>query len=272
MSLYKEIKQTIKQTIDQRYILITLIKRDFSSRYLSSYIGLPWAFIQPAMYILVIWFAFTFGLRGGGQTNPEIPYAAWLMLGMIPWMFISQTMIVSASSLQEYSFLIKKTNVPVVLIPIIKIFSGMIVHIILLSLIILLLIFFYGIDPSIYWIQIFYYLFAEIILLSGIAWFASSVNVFIKDMGHLINVIVTMLFWATPIIWPYSQLTGNYKYIALLNPFFYITEGYRFTFVDQTWFFEYTEMNVLFWTFTIIIFVVGGLTFRRLKPYFADVL
>ena len=270
MGLKQEIKRTIKKSIEQRHILITLIKRDFASRYLSSYIGLPWAFIQPAMYVFVIWFAFTFGLRGGGLSDSGAPYAPWLILGLIPWMFISQTMIVSANSLDEYAFLIKKTNVPVVMIPIIKIFSGLIVHGILLGLIILLLIIFYGIYPTIYWFQIIYYLFALIILLSGIAWFVSSVNVFIKDMGHFVNILVTMLFWATPIIWPYSMLSGNYKYVALLNPFFYIIEGYRYTFVDKTWFFEYTEMNVFFWTFTVIIYVIGSLTFRRLKPSFAD--
>ena len=269
MSLYKELKQTVKKTIDQRYILITLIKRDFSSRYLSSFIGLPWAIIQPAMYVFVVWFAFTYGLRGG-VSGSGVPHAPWLMLGLIPWMFISQTMIVSANSLSEYSFLIKKTNVPIVLIPMIKVFSGMIVHIILVSIIMLLLIFFYDIYPTIYWIQIIFYLFALTILLTGISWFVSSVNVFIKDMAHFVNIIVTMLFWATPIIWPFSFLSGNYRYVALLNPFFYITEGYRYTFVEETWFFEYTEMNVFFWTFTIMIFVVGGLTFRRLKPSFAD--
>ena len=253
----------------QRRIMYILIIRDFKSRYLSSFVGLPWAFIQPAMYILVIWFAFTFGIRGG-QAESGGDFAPWLLMGLIPWMFISQTMIVSADSLNEYSFLIKKTNIPVAMIPIIKIFSGLIVHTILMSFIIILIVVYYGIYPTVYWFQIFYYLFALTFLLSGIAWFVSSVNVFIKDMAHLVNVVVTMLFWATPIIWSYSMLVGNYRYIALLNPFFYITEGYRYTFIEKRWFFEYTEMNIFFWTFAILIFVIGGLTFQRLKPNFAD--
>ena len=255
--------------VEHRKVMYTLVIHDFKSRYLSSFIGLPWAFIHPAAYVFVIWFAFTYGLRVG-QSASGVPYAPWLILGFIPWMFISQTLIVSSNSINEYSYLIKKTNFPVSMIPIIKIFSGMIVHFILIICIILILILSYGIYPTVYWFQIFYYLFALTALLTGIAWFVSSVNVFIKDMAHFVNIIVTMLFWATPIIWPYSMLTGNYKYVALLNPFFYIIEGYRFTFIEKTWFFEYTEMNILFWTFTVLIFVVGSLTFRRLKPYFAD--
>lgn len=263
--------QFIKDLFNQKEVLKTLVIRDFKSRYLSSLIGLPWAFIQPAVYVLVVWFAFTFGLRGGDVAK-GIAYAPWLLVSIVPWMFISQTMIVSCMALPDYAYLIKKTSFNVSFIPIIKILSGMIVHVILIFFIVILLIFSYNIYPTIYWIQIFYYLFATFFLLSGIAWFVAAVNIFLHDMGHFINILTTILFWATPIIWPYTMLQGKMRYIALLNPFFYITEGYRYTFIEQRWFFEFTEMNILFWTVSITIFVVGSLTFIRLKPDFGDVL
>jgi teichoic acid transport system permease protein len=261
--------QTLREFYNQRNVFVTLVVRDFKTRYLSTLIGLPWAFIQPAVYIFVVWFAFTFGLRGG-NTASGIPFAPWLIAGLIPWLFMSQTMIVSTASIMNYSYLIKKTNFNVSLIPIIKIFSGMIVHAILIGCFCILLIFAYGIHPSIYWLQIFYYLFALTVLLSGIGWFVASVNVFIRDMAHIVNILTTMLFWATPIIWPFSMLNGNYKYIALLNPFFYITEGYRYTFVDKKWFFEFTEMNIYFWTVTLLILFLGIFTFKKLRPDFGD--
>ncbi len=265
----KDSNNIITTIIKQRNIFFLLVRRDFESRYLSSFIGLPWAFIQPAVYVFVIWFAFTFGLRGG-QTASGGEYAPWLILGLIPWLFISQTMVVSSASITEYSYLIKKTNFPVSMIPIIKIFSGMIVHSILIILIIVIIVFFYGINPTVYWFQIFYYLFALIFLLSGIAWFVASVNVFIHDMAHIVTILVTMLFWATPIIWPFTMLSGNLRYIALLNPFFYIIEGYRYTFIEQKWFFQFAEMNIFFWTFSILIFILGYITFSKLEPRFAD--
>lgn len=271
MKCIKPLFDFISTFYKQRRILFILVKRDFEGRYLSSLIGLPWAFIQPAVYIFVIWFAFTYGLKSA-PVSPGVPYAPWLILGVIPWMFISQTMIVGSVSLMEYSYLIKKTNFPVSMIPLIKIFSGMIIHITLVLLIVFIMIVFYDIYPTIYWIQIFYYLFALTVLLSGISWFIASINVYIHDMAHIVNIIVTMLFWATPVIWPYSMLTGNLRYIALLNPFFYITEGYRYTFIEKRWFFEFTEMNALFWIFTLLIFILGVFTFKKLKPYFADVL
>lgn len=260
--------RVIKQN---RTTMVALIVRDFKARYLSSYLGLPWAFIQPIMYVFVIWFAFTFGLRGG-HSSTGVPFSAWLIVAMAPWLFISQTMSASCNAIHEYSYLIKKTAFNVNLIPVIKIFSGLIIHGVLIMAIIVMLMFSYGIYPNIYWIQIIYYQFAMIVLLTGIVWFISSVNVFIHDMAHVINILVTMMFWATPIIWPYSKLHGGFRYIALLNPFFYITEGYRYTFIEKVWFFEFVEMNVYFWGVTLLLFLIGTLTFNKLKKDFGDVL
>jgi ABC-type polysaccharide/polyol phosphate export permease len=261
----------IKDLNKQKVVLFTLIKRDFSSRFLSSYIGLPWAFIQPITHVFVMWFAFTYGLRTGTMNN-GIPFAPWLMASLIPWMFISQTIIVSCMALPEYAYLIKKTKFNITYIPLIKIFSGMIVHGAMLVMVMLILVFHFDISPTIYWIQIPYYLCASFILLAGIGWLVSSVNIFIHDIGHMVNIIISILFWATPILWPYSMLEGNLKYIALLNPFFYITEGYRYTFLEQKWFFNFPEMNAYFWTITVLITWIGWRTFKKLQPEFGDVL
>ncbi|MEI7896516.1 MAG: ABC transporter permease [bacterium] len=257
--------------IKQRYVFRTLVIHDFKSRYLSSYIGLPWAFIHPAVFVFVIWFAFTFGLRAG-NTSAGLAFAPWLLTGMIPWLFISQTMIVTCMAIPEYGYLLKKTAINVWIIPLIKIFSGFIIHLTLIGSVLVLFVLFYGIYPDIYWIQIFYYIFATLVLLTGIAWFVSSINVLVQDMAHIVNIVATVLFWATPIVWPYGKLTGNLKYIALLNPFFYITEGYRYTFLEHRWFFEFTEMNIYFWLLTTIIFLAGAYTFKKLKPEFGDIL
>lgn len=271
MKYIKSFFSSIASAYSHRYVFQILVIRDFKSRYLATYIGLPWAFIHPAVYIFVIWFAFTFGLKVV-NTSTGLLFVPWLLTGMIPWLFINQTMIVSSLAIPEYGYLIKKTDINVWVIPLIKIYSGLLIHLTLIGIALLLFVIFYGIYPEIYWIQIFYYLFATIVLLTGIAWIVSSINVVFPDMSHIINIIVTFLFWATPIVWPYSKLTGNLKYVALLNPFFYITEGYRYTFLEHRWFFEFAEMNLYFWILTAILFLAGVMVFKKLKPDFGDIL
>ncbi len=254
----------------QKYIIGQLVKRDFQNKYLASYLGLPWAFIQPVMAILVMWFAFTYGLKVG-KMDSGFPFTVWFICGMIPWLFINEAIASSSNSLIEYSYLIKKTSFKVAIIPFIKIFTGLIIH---LFFIVFLAVFAiaYGYYPDIYWIQIIYLLFATFILLTGIGWLTSSINVFVRDMGQVVNVIISILFWATPIMWPYTMLNGNMKYIALLNPFFYIIEGYRYAFLHKAWIFQNVEMTIYFWIISLTIFVAGALVFKKLTPHFADVL
>ncbi|MCE2789566.1 MAG: ABC transporter permease [Saprospiraceae bacterium] len=261
----------LKDINKQKVVLMTLVMRDFSSRYLTSYIGLPWAFIQPITHVFIMWFAFTYGLKAANTTS-GIPFTAWLMVSLIPWMFISQSIIVCCLALPEYAFLIKKTKFNVLYIPLIKILSGMVVHGVMLVFIVLLLVFKFNISPSIYWLQIPYYMLATLLLLTGIGWIVSSINIFVHDMGHIVNIVVSILFWATPILWPFTTLTGNLRYLALLNPFFYITEGYRYTFIENVWFFEFAEMNLYFWAITLFLLFFGHRTFRKLQPEFGDIL
>ena len=254
----------------QRYVIGQLVRRDFQNKYLASYIGLPWAFIQPGATILVMWFAFTFGLKINVMDG-GIPFVPWLICGLIPWFFMSETLTSSSNSLIEYAYLIQKTSFKVAIIPFIKIFTGLIIHLFFI-LILAILVMAYGYYPNIYWLQIFYLVFASFILLSGIGWLVSSINVFIRDVGLIVNVGISIIFWATPIIWPYSMLTGNLKYLALFNPFFYIIEGYRYSFLQQQWMFQNVEMTIYFWVVTVILFVSGAMIFKRLSPHFADVL
>ncbi|OFY47400.1 MAG: teichoic acid ABC transporter permease [Bacteroidetes bacterium GWF2_41_31] len=254
----------------QKYIIGQLVKRDFQNKYLASYIGLPWAFIQPIMSILVIWFAMTYGLKVG-KMETGLSFTVWFICGMIPWLFIGESITSSSNSLIEYSYLIKKTAFKVAIIPFIKIFTTLIIH---LFFIVFLAVFAiaYGFYPNIYWIQIIYLLLATFILLTGIGWLTSSINVFVRDVGQVVNVAISILFWATPIMWPYTMLHGNMKYMALFNPFFYIIEGYRYAFLNKMWIFQNVEMTIYFWIFTLTIFFVGALVFKKLTPHFADVL
>ncbi len=254
----------------QKYIIGQLVKRDFQQKYLASYIGLPWAFIQPTISILVIWFAFTYGLKMGKMNN-GLPFAPWFITGMIPWLFISETITSSSNSLIEYSYLIKKTAFKVSIIPFIKIFTSLIIHLFFI-LVIALFAIAYGFYPSIYWFQIIYLVISAFILLSGLGWLLSAINVFVRDIGPIINVAISILFWATPIMWPYTTLSGNMRYLALLNPFFYITEGYRYAFLGKAWMFQNIEMTIFFWLTTLTIFIAGALIFKKLTPHFADVL
>lgn len=253
-----------------RYVFGQLVKRDFMNKYLGSYLGLPWAFIQPLMYILVIWFAFTFGLRAG-RIGKDIPFILWFVAAMIPWNFISECIGASTYSIGEYRFLIKNITFRASIIPFIKIVTALVIHV---FFIVFLMLFacLHGYMPSIYWFQVLYYVFATVCLLAGISWLTSSLMVFVKDVGKLVQVALQIFFWATPILWPHTMLPKKYAFLTKLNPLFYITEGYRETFIHKVWFFEHIELTLFYWGITVFFFLFGAFVFNKLKPHFADVL
>ena len=80
------------------------------------------------------------------------------------------------------------------------------------------------------------------------------------------------MFWGTPIFWQINQIPIDYQWILKLNPVFYIVEGYRNTFIDHVWFWETYKITPYFLLITLLLFILGAFTFKRLRPYFADVL
>lgn len=260
----------VASLFQQRHLIRELVRRDFQNKYLASYLGLPWAFIVPGMSIFVMWFALTYGLRVG-PTADGLHYGVWFICGIIPWLFISESISSSVGSLLEYGFLIRKTTFRVSIIPLIKILTAFTIHLVFVGILIVVCIV-YDFKPGIHWLQIPYLMVATLILLLGIAWLVSALNVFTRDTGQVVYVLLPILTWLTPIMWPYSILQGNMRYMVLLNPFFYITEGYRSILLYNKSVFANAELTLFFWGVTLSFFVLGAWIFKKLSPHFADVI
>lgn len=270
MKYFKLLFAFINDIITSRHVLSQLVKRDFKSRYLGSAFGLLWAFVHPAVTIGVLWFVFEMGFRAR-PIEGKFPFVLWLATGIIPWFFISEVLGSATNSIIEHSYLVKKVAFRVGLLPIVKIASAAIVHLffifILFSLVAL-----YGYTPSFYHLQSLYYFACSVILLLGITWLTSSVVIFFKDVSQVIQVMIQFGFWGTPIFWSINNLSPKWQFFLKLNPVYYITEGFRFSFLYQVPFWEHWKWGLYFWTVTGIMFVVGGAVFMKLKRHFADVI
>lgn len=250
-------------------ILWSLTKDDFQQRYFENILGIAWAFIQPTMMILIFWFVFQVGFKSKPVDN--FPFILWLISGMIPWFFFAEGLGSATQSVLAYSYLVKKVVFRVSMLPIIKILSAIFIHIFFV-LFIMLMFLIYGYEPSIYWIQIIYYMFAITVLLLGLSWITSSLIIFLKDIGEIISIFIQFGFWLTPIFWSINIVPQEYHSLIKLNPMVYIIDGYRDSLIYHKWFWEDMNMTLYFWSVAIVIFGLGAFTFRRLRPHFADVL
>jgi ABC-type polysaccharide/polyol phosphate export permease len=266
----KEFLAFLKHTYNSRGLLLTLIKNDFRKQYLGSYLGLLWAFIQPLTFMLVIWFVFEMGFRAGPTTN-NTPFFLWLMCGMVPWFFISNAIISGTGSIVNNVFMVKKVAFRVSILPLVEIGSALLIHLVLIVFLLLALLF-YGYTPTLYWLQLPFYIVCSMALLLGLTWLTSAIRVFIKDVGNFVSVLMQIGFWATPIFWSLDMLPERWQAVFEFNPAYYIVNGYRDTFVTNVWFWERPELSFYYFGLTLVCMTVGALVFRKLRPHFGDVL
>jgi len=269
MSMISNFYFFLKDLVRNRRLIVDLTIKDFKTRYLGTYLGLIWAFVQPTVSILIYWFVFQVGFKVEPIDN--FPFILWLVAGIIPWFFIADSLPSAAHSILENSFLVKKVVFRTSILPIVKIISALVIHLFFIIMLFLML-FLYGYTPDVYTLQVGYYLFASVILMLGISWMTSSVIIFLRDVGQVIGMFVQFGFWLTPIFWSIKTVPERFHPIIKLNPVYYITEGYRDSFIYKTWFWEHQGETIYFWIITLIIFATGALLFRKLRPHFADVL
>lgn len=111
---------------NSRNLILELTRKDFKARYLGSYLGIMWAFVQPTITIFIFWFVFEVGFKSMPVDN--FPFSLWLISGMLPWFFISESISGATNSIIENSYLVKKVVFRVSILPIIKTLSALFIH------------------------------------------------------------------------------------------------------------------------------------------------
>jgi len=264
-----QILSYFRQLYNNRRLIFSFSKKDFGSKYLGSYLGIIWAFIQPTIMILIYWFVFQIGFRS--VPIGDIPFILWLLSGMIPWLYISESISVGTSAVTDNAHLVKKVVFPVEILPVVRLISSTFIHL-FFAAVLLIIFLLYGFGFSAYYLQYFYYFFASVVLSLGITFITSSLTVFIKDVGQFVNMFLQFGFWLTPIFWSFDVVPDKYQFLFKLNPIFYIVDGYRQSFIYKTWFWERPLYSLYFWCVACILLVLGVIVFKKVKKHFADVL
>ncbi|SCP95727.1 ABC transporter permease [Anaerobium acetethylicum] len=257
----------IKDIFKNRKLVLYLSKNDFKTKYAGSYLGIIWAFVQPLITILLYWFVFQVGLRS--QNVGEIPFVLWLMAGLIPWFYFSESVINGTNCFLEYSYLVKKVVFDIKVLPIVKVISSLYVHAFFIALLVVV----YTVSgrfPGLIAIQLLYYTLCMIMLSLSLVYFTSAVAIFFKDATQLINIFMQIGVWMTPIMWNIAIIKGNLLYVFKANPMYYVVEGYRDTMINGIWFFEKPSLTVYFWVFVLVMLIFSKYVFTRLKPHFSD--
>lgn len=251
-------------------LIWSLAKNDFKSKYAGSQLGVFWAFFRPLVMAGVYIFVFSVIARAT-PVDETYPYALWLLPGLIVWFVFSESTTTGTTALTEYSYLVKKVRFDIKILPVVKVASAFIVHTIFVILVFLIYMI-WGMPLRIQMIQLLYYYGATFCISLAVARITCSLHPFFKDMAAVIEILLMVFMWATPVMWDLSMLPIENPVVFKINPLYHVVQGYRESFMGGKWFWEEPLPLISFWVFTILLHALGKFLFRKFSPHFADML
>jgi teichoic acid transport system permease protein len=261
----------IRDILSKRTLLQTLIKRDFKARFAGSMFGFMWALIQPLAMMIILYTVFRYGLKTTGSVKGA-SFISWFFSGVIAWNYFQECINGTTNVFFEYSYLIKKMNFRLSLLPFVKCASSFIMHAVFIFLVIVINAVSTDSMSPVFLLQLPYYTLCLFALSYSLGLFFSTLNVFARDIAQIVNIITQFGFWFTPIVWNLSSIPSQYQILFKLNPVYYIVEGYRNSLIYGVWFWSKPQDLLMFWGSVAAISIVALISFRKLRPHLADVL
>jgi lipopolysaccharide transport system permease protein len=258
-----------RNLVTRRTLITQLVKRDFQQRYIGSAAGWLWGLIHPLVLRASYVFIFSICLQqkpGPGEVTTNYPML--LFAGMLPWLLFSETVQRSSGCLIEQANLITKTVFPAEIVPVSIFLSSLMSHLLALFLVIAgAAIFLHHMSPILVLLPVLMLLVG--LFAVGIGWIAAALQVYLRDTAQVLAVILTLWFWATPILLPEDKFPPWALLLLRVNPLTYIVRAYRHILLGHS-----VSLQDLGSTaaFAVTAFVCGGLIFRYMKRGFADVL
>ncbi len=251
----------LKNLYQYRELLKSNIKKEIRGKYKGSFLGVLWSFVNPLLMTLVYAIVFPFILRSG----PE-HYVTYIVIGILPWNFFTTVISQGTFTILGNAGIIKKVYFPREILPISVATSGLVNFLISLPIIFIFL-FFSGIGFSWYILLLPLVVITEYILLLGIILITSAIDVYIRDAEYLINFFVTMLFYATPILYS-TDLFGSKAWILKLNPMTTIINSYRDILYNKN--IPNLTMLLIILIGSLLLLLIGIVVFRKLEKGFAE--
>ena len=256
----------LRELWEYRELLFFLTWRDVSVRYKQTFLGAAWAVIQPFMTMVV----FTIFFGGLAKISTDgLPQPIFYYAGLVPWTFFSNSVSNAATSVVSNSALFTKVYFPRLAMPISDILAAL-VDFSIAFLVLIGMMLFYGIVPTIniIWLPIF--LLVACITALGVGLWLAAINVRYRDVRYMVPFLLNLWMFATPVAYP-SSLIENPLILAVyqLNPMAGVIEGFRWALLGSG---QPPSLSTLISVaISVVVFISGLFYFRRMEKTFADI-
>ncbi|KRM55066.1 ABC transporter permease [Lacticaseibacillus sharpeae] len=254
-------------------VINRLAKYDEKSTFQAHFLGAIWQILDPAINIAIYWFVFGIVLYGG-RLMDGYSYIAWLLPGFIAWQFMRSEILGASRSMVQRVAMVSKMQFPVSTIPTMTLFNQLINYWWMLGLSLAVMLY-YGVRPSVSWIQFIYFFICMIAFLYALGLLTSTITVVVRDFHTLLNSAMQLMFWISGTIFNFQANTVMSAHpmvmrIIEINPFYYVINGMREAFLGTGWFYHDIKGMVIFWSITLLIGIFGSHIHLKFRSRFVD--
>lgn len=192
----------VKEQVTSFPLILRLASYETKSQYQMNYLGVLWQFLNPLIQMLAYWFVFGMGIRNSQPVITgvgEVPFIVWMLAGLIPWFFISPTILDGSNSVFKRINMVAKMNFPISSLPSVVIASNLFSYFVMMGIYVIVLLA-SGVYPSLHWIQYIYYLICMIVFMFSFSLFNSTISVLVRDYQFLLQAVTRLLFFLLPIL------------------------------------------------------------------------
>ena len=267
---WRELSTSFRTIYSNRHLTWSLTKRDLTGRYQGSFLGALWSFINPLVLMVIYTIVFAVFLKIRFENAGSALHSTlYILAGIIPWIAFQESISHSAMVVSENANLIKKVVFPSEILPIKVALSC------LMSQAIGFMILLAGqllINREFHWTmaQLPLIVFFQFVFTLGCSWLVASLGVFIRDIHQAVNLLLMVIFFMTPIMYPISIFPSPIVKLIYLNPMTVIITSYRNLVLDGQWIAGFTMMKLI--GTSLFFFFLGFFWFSKTKKLFIDIL
>lgn len=261
--------KAIRELYHYRSLLHVLVARELKARYRGSVLGFLWSLVNPLLNLLIYSVVFTFILE---QRDPSTsPYVLFLASGLLPWTWISSSILQASSSILDGGAMLKKIAFPAEILPLVYIFSNG-VHFLLSLPIYMAFALYFHLHIHVSLIVLPLIMLLQAILSAGLGFLVASLTVFFRDLRDLVANLLTLWFFSSPVIYslemPALQHSQGLRTLLYTNPMTYLLESYHDVLFYGTW--PNFNHMALFTAVALILFIACYTLLHRLRDAFIE--
>ncbi len=253
-----------------RWLLYELTRREIFSRYAGSAGGLAWTILQPLAQLAIFSIVFSQVFRATVPPDyPGVTYLAFVAVVLWPWIMFADSVQRGMAAVTANAGLVRKVALPCELFVYASVIACYAIHLAGFAgvLIVLRL---YGENIRLDGVPVAVLLMIPYLLLAtGIGLALGALHTIVRDVEHGTGLVLTLVFYATPILYPLSFVPESWRGIVMVNPVAQISERLRDVLLHGP---SFTQMDAWIALISVAVFAAGLWTFRRLSPYFEDFL